>query len=406
MSLKLRPFADVLLGLLLVLAVDVAAFHRGLYFRWLRPDSYSGRVEESSRRFAARRAATPFRQVAVLSNSTGGACISEAVVESQLQEAGWPLAVTNLAQGGSTARSFYLLAKHEAIDATTTAVVVLGLHPMGLEEDENKPDLEIVKTRLELADAATLPLSFREAEKRLQVLTQVFFRTPLFRDDLRDLLADPQARAAAVRKARQEEDARNARGVRRAISSRADLQSVRLDAAGELDLAALEPRIRNNPALVRQLGNVLKRRAQRGDAPGAPMKIEPEQARLLEALVELLHRRGVAVVVAITPQSPYPLPGHHIETLEALLGSLRAKGLAVALYHDRAMLDRIENPRHFRDLLHVNVDGAEIYSRGLADFLAGAFASSELKIEEGRGVLRREEDRAPQDTGGQQDPEE
>lgn len=398
---RLRPFADALLGLALVLAVDLAAFHGGAYYPWLRPDSYSGRVEETSRRFAALRAASPQRQVVVMSNSTGGACVAEQRVENGLRAAGWPLGVANLSEGGSTARSWYHLLRHEEVGRATTAVVVLGIHPHGLTEDEDKPDLQIVKTRLGLADAAVLPWSYEERERQLQVLTQVFFRTPFFRDDLRDFLADPPARLAAAAKARQEEE-RFHQGWRRAISSTVDLTTARLDAAGELDLAALAPRLRENPKLVRQLGNVLRRRAARGGVPAAPMLLEPAQARLLRATVEMLAGRGVPVVIAITPQGPFPLPGHRIDPLERLIAAMRAEGLPVRLYHDVPLLERVESPLYFRDLLHVNLAGAEIYSRGLADYLAASFASSELEIEERRGVLGSQQDGAPDQGGGQQ----
>ncbi len=397
---RLRPFADALLGLALVAAVDLWAFHAGAYYSWLRPDSYSGRVEETSRRFAALRAATPDRQVVVMSNSTGGACVTEQLVENELRAAGWPLAVANLSAGGSTARSWYHLLRHEAVRRDTTAAVVLGVHPQGLTEDADNPDLEIVKTRLALSDAAVLPWSYAERERQLQVFTQVFFRTPFFRDDLRDFLHDPPDRLAAAALARKEEE-RFAKGWRRAIGRRIDLTSARLDAAGKLDLEALSPRLRENRQLVRQLDGLLQRRAARGNVPGAPMTLETEQAAMLRKTVEMLGARGVPVVVAITPQSPFPLPGHRIDPLERLIAELRAEGHQVALFHDLAMLDVVESPEHFSDLLHVNAGGAEIYSRGLAAFLARAFGS-ELEIEERRGVLRGEQDRGPDQAGGGQ----
>lgn len=398
---RLRPFADALLGLALVLAADLAAFHGGAYFPWLRPDSYSGRVEESSRRFAALRASRPLRHVVVMSNSTGGACVAEQLVENELQAAGWPLGVANLSEGGSTARSWYHLLRHEEVGRATTAAVVLGIHPHGLTEGEDKPDLQIVKTRLGLADAALLPWSYEERDRQLQVLTQVFFRTPFFREDLRDFLADPPARLAAAAAAREAEQ-RFSKGWRRAIASTADLTTARLTAHGELDLEALAPRLRENAKLVRQLGNVLRRRAARGGVPGAPMQLEPAQARMLRATVEMLAARGVPVVVAITPQSPFPLPGHRIDPLERLVAEMRAEGLPVRLWHDPAMLDQVESPVYFRDLLHVNLAGAEIYSRRLAGYLAASFVSSELEIEERRGVLGSQQDGAPDEAGGKE----
>lgn len=398
---RLRPFADLLLGLALVATVDLFAFHLGFYFSWLRPDSYSGRIEETSRRFAELRAASPLRQVVVMSNSTGGSCVAEQLVENQLQEDGWPLAVANLSEGGSTARSWYHLLRHEKVDRATTAVVILGVHPHGLVQGEDKPDLQIVKTRLALADAAILPWSYEVREKQLQVLSQVFFRTPLFREDLHDFLAAPAARLAAVAKARQEEQ-RFRQGWRRAIAGRLNLTTVRLDEAGNLDLESLPPRLREDAGLVRQLGNVLRRKAELAGAPGTPMAIEPKQAHMLRATIEMLNERDIPVVVAVTPESPFPLTDNRIEVLEQLVSQLRAEGRQVLLYHDVPMLKALENPVYFRDLLHLNVEGAGIYSRGLATFLATAFAGSELKIEERRGIGRRQQDGRPDQSGDQQ----
>ncbi len=177
---------------------------------------------------------------------------------------------------------------------------------MGLEEDENKPDLEVVKTRLGLADAATLPWTFSEVDrKRLQVLTQVFFRTPLFRDELRDFLADPPARLAAVAKARQEESERLARGV-----PAGDLDPGRshLGPAERRRRArsrgALEPRIRANAeagAPARQRAPAA-RHARRGGV-GADEDRARARRDMLRAAVQPAQPRGVAVVVAITPEA-------------------------------------------------------------------------------------------------------
>ena len=386
MTAKLRPFADLLLGLAVVLVVDVVAFHQGFYFGWLRPDSYAGRVEQSSRRFAALRAGNPLRQVVVLSNSTGNACIDEAELQGSLQGAGWPLAAINLSEGGSSARSWYHLLRHEAVTRATTAVVVLGVHPMSLEAGDVKPDLEILKTRLGLVDLATLPWSYEKTERRLQVATAVAFRTPLFGEDLRDFLAAPRERLAAVAAAARNPD--NLKLGWRTARSRATLESARLDAAGNLDLAALDPRLRRDPKLVRQLTNTLRRRAAAVATPAPPMVIEGQQAAMLKAAVRLLDRRGVAVVVAVTPFSPYPAPGPSIAPLAELVAELRQEGARVTLFHDQAMLTAIEGPTYFRDLLHVNVAGAEIYTRSLAAFLANGFASAAIPIVEKPGPPR------------------
>ena len=401
---RCRPFADVLLGLLLVLLVDLAAFHQGLYFRWLRPDSYSGRVEESSRRFAAMRRQNPLRRVVMMSNSTGGSCLAEKVLEDELQAAGWPLAAINLSSGGSSARAWYFLLGHEQVQRETTALVVLGVHYRGLVHTDGQIDLQTIKTRLDPLDLLVLPTSFPEAELRFKASTAVFFRSPLFGEDLRDFLADPAERRAKLTKARKAEE-RFEKGWRRAILSRENVTQARLGADGQIDRASLSAPVRDNAELVAELESQLQRQA-RGQNAATPMEIAPEQAYMLRRSVRLLAGRGIPVVVALMPHSPFPPPGPTCAPLETLVKDLAAEGLPVRFFRDAAMLSQVESPTYFRDPLHVNATGAELYTRALAGYLAAAFESSELKIDERRGVVRGEQNRRPDQAGDAEGPQE
>ncbi len=398
---KMRPFADLMVGLLLVLAFDVLAFHHGFYFGLLRPDSYSGRVEETWRRFAALRAKSPLRQVVVMSNSTGGSCVTEAELEQVLQEEGWPLAAANLSSGGTSARAWYYLLGNKQISRETTALVVLGVHPQGLAPTESTTDLQIIKTRLVLANLVSLPASLSTTEQRLKAASAVLFRTPLFREDLLDLLEDPQARLDAVAKASKSEG-RFGRGWRRAVLSQDDLTSARLAANGTLDLASVPERVKSNRELIHSLELLLRRRAEPSQAKSSIL-IAPEQGAMLQRTIRMLGRRGIPVVVAVTPESPFPVPGHGAAELEELVGSLRAEGFKVEFFQNKEMLDRVEVPLYFRDPYHVNALGAEIYTRSLASFLSGLFAGSELEIEERRGIPRRQQDQKPEEAGDEQD---
>lgn len=401
---RLRPFADILAGLLLVLLVDIVAFHFGLYHSWLNPDSYSGRVERTARRFELLRSSSPWRQVVVMGDSTAAHSIGEKIVESGLHAEGWPLAVANLAIDGSTARSVYHLLSHSDIAADNTALVVLGVHPMGLRNTENKPDLKILKTRLGLMDLWTLPGSYDQLETRLQVASGILFRSLLFREDLLELLEAPERRRLLVEKARQEEEARALQNWRRGNWSQKSLQSARLRADGTLDAAALEPWIRDKKGLPGRLEALLKRKAAAASA-AEPMVIEAAQLALLEKAIRLLARRGIPVILAVTPEGPWPLPGHPPGPLEALVEKLVKEGLVVQLFRPSEMLAQVETPAHFKDLIHVNTAGAAIYSRAFTSFLLTALERSELKIEERRRNLGGEQEHRPNENGDQQGPQ-
>lgn len=403
MIARLRPFADLIWGLLLVLGMDLVAFHGRFYHRWLSPDSYSGRVERTARRFEFLSATSQRRQIVVLGDSTAAHCIGEQIVEAKLHEAGWPLGVANLSLGGSTARSIYHLLRHSDLDAGNTAVVVIGVHPMGMREVEDKPDIKILKTRLDLVDLLTLPSSYEKLETRLQVATGIVFRALLFREDLLEFGRSPRQRLAAVEGSWREERELAKDGWRRVNQSRRNLLSARLGADGQLDLAALEPWIRKETELFGRLENLLRRKAD-SSRSAPPMVIEEPQAELLKKAVRLLAGRGIPVVLAVTPEGPWPLRGRPRGPLETLVTELKAEGLAVQLFRPADTLDVVESPEHFKDLLHVNAAGARVYSGALGTFLNVAFESSELKIEERRRSLRSEKQSGPEETGDQQGP--
>lgn len=386
MRRALASFADLLGGLALVAAVDVLLFHHGLYFPLLRPDSYSGRVEAAQRRFAAVSAAATQRQLIIMSNSSAGACVDEAQLEAVLTAGGLDLGVINLAEGGATARGWYKLLGTAELEARATALVVLGVHPAALDRTETKDaDLEIVKTRLDLVDVATLPWSYGETERRLRVASVTVFRTPLFREDLVDFVAAPQTRLTALAAARGEEIARLATGWRRRNASVATLSTARLDAEGNLDRDALDPWILADAQLPGLLEGRL--RLQRAGKAQPAMVIEPGQAAMLARAVEMLGLRGIPVVVAVTPRSPIRLAGRPLGALEALVVQLRRRGARVVLYHDQQLLDEVEQLEHFRDMLHVNAGGARIYTDGLAAFVLAAVARGELDLAEGGGEV-------------------
>lgn len=371
LSLFRRLDAFLAAGLLLVLA-DVALFHRGGYFLWLEPESYSGEVLKQARRLASSIETFPGRRrIVMMGDSLTGAGIQERQLEEELAERGSRYAAINLAIGGATSRSWYLLLKNGLAPADTTEIVVLGIHGglLRATSDNLGLDLKIVKTHLRVTDAWPLASSYQGLEKRFEVFSGVVFRGLLFRDDLRQYLEEPGRRhreLAARRSAGEEHPARENR-------SKHDLLSARLGDDGRLVAGELAPFLRRRHQLRGRIERQLRRRADfragRGQA-GTRRPLDAGKVRSLERLVEVMHARGIRVVFSTLPRSPYPLRELDASVVERLAGDLARRGADVVLWHDAELIRRLESPEFFRDSQHLNAAGAEIYTRDLARFLA------------------------------------
>lgn len=363
-----RLFTDLILAVMLVVSVDAALFHGGLYFQLLQPSSYSGQIESSSRRFHATLEAFPDDpRIVIMGDSTAGSCVNEKQLDQYLDARGLDVYGINLSQGGSTSRSWYHLIANEQIFAENTRAVVVGIHPTALMEfDLLKPDVDILKTRISLGDLKTMVQGYAGLETRLEIASGVIYRLPWFRDDVRELLKNPAERLRIVRENR-ESEARFERGWRRQVLSDRTLSSARLGPDGKLVTQGLAPFIARDPMLQDALAQQISRR---GTERRRPIQLDPLKKDLLRRLVELLDARGITTVFAVTPENAFPFAGHDVQDLEQTFDQLKAEGLDVVFFHDTEMLEKIEDPTYFRDQLHVNAAGAALYTEALADFLA------------------------------------
>ena len=364
----LAKLPDYLIAAAIVVVMDIILFHHGSYFPWLRPDSYSGRVEGSSRRFDVmldQHAAS--RAVVAMGDSTTGSAIQEAVVERAIGEPALPLFVINLAQGGSTPRSWVTLLDDPRIAGETVAEVIVGIFPGSMVRfDVPKPDLDIIKTRMRVRRAVSLASTYRETEMRLFALTTSLFRSPLFGDDLRDLFRDPRARVRSVR-ANQEDETSFREGYLRENLADWDLSSFRLGDDGRLVVAEIDPIVRGNENLRKSVQAALVR--VHGLSEPRRIPLDPIKLDLLADLVRLLDGRGVGTTLAVLPRSPYPTGSRDLVELESVYGDLHNAGLRVSYFCRDDLLDRLESPLYFKDLLHLNRLGADLYSSELGSWL-------------------------------------
>ncbi len=364
---------DVFLALLVVGAVDLLLFHAGGYFDQLKPESYSGRLLESSDRLDEVRAGAGAgeRLVLVVGDSTAKAAIDAASLTLGVDSEGYDVTAFNYSQPGSTSRSWQQLVRDERFDASSTALVVVGVLPTALRIfEEPKPDLEILKTELGWVESWVLSGSYPTLEERLFVRFGSFLRVLWFREDLRDYLEHPAQRRRELR-------ARGGAGrpseTRRSVeSTERSMTAVRLDREGRLSLSDLPPHLRERPDLHPDLERWLRNRRRPADER---IEFDPRKLRMLERLVETMDERGVPVLIAILPKMKAVFRHREIDTLRETVVQLRREGRRVEWFEDSKILDLLEDPRYFVDHLHLNPSGAAIYTEALAKVVAAQVGS-------------------------------
>lgn len=373
-----RRNIDIIIVVVIVMGVDAALFHFRAYAPWLKLDSYSGHVEQTSRRLEAFRRSAPERKVILMGNSSVGAGLLEEEIETGLTVTGHDLGVFNMAQGGSTPRAWYFLFKHEEFRDDECPVVVLGLMLSSLaKEDTEGPDLSIIKSRTTVDDVPVLPRMFDATEDRLRAGFLGLYKTPLFQEDLVDFIAAPADRRTAIENNRVSEEKFD-QGYRRSNGSSRDLTSVRLGPDDRLIEDELAPFIKKNPELKGQLTRALVRQRDAAGSEKTGYPLNPIRIDFLARVVDLLNARGSTVVLAVMPASPFPILHRrgHAEVVE-VFNELRESGADVELFLDEPFLESLQQPEFFRDTLHLNREGALSFSAGLTDHLIRTLAGSQ-----------------------------
>ena len=367
------PFADLLLALLVLLAVESVLFHGRLYLRWIEPFSSSGRVEMDARRFAIARSNFPERRLVVfMGNSTVGSGVSEDVLEWELGVRGVPWGVFNMAQGGSSPRAWRFLLRRASLEPRTAALVVLGVSPpavAAVQEHADRTDLEIVKSRVDVHDLPALLGSYPGVEWRLHLVVGILFQSVLYRADLRDLLERPGHRRQALARSAWVERSQR-RGARRSNRSKKSLASVRRAPRGGIDAARAAPWIRADPGTLELLGRLIARHDLWGRLPDAPIRLDPVHRRALATTVRELDDRGIPVALTVVPPTGFPRSCYGAGDLDDLVAELRSEGRRVFLMDTTRFLPEIQSPELFGDPQHLNGDGSALLSRELARRIA------------------------------------
>ncbi len=385
----LKIIDDFLLALLALVIADVTLFHCRVYIPFLQPASYSGNVERKAWRLAGELEAFPDHpRIVMMGNSRTEAAIRETQLEELLNRDGLRYRAINVAIGGSTPRSWFVLLRDQ-ITGRNTEIVVLGINNRTIESSKREKlrDLTISKTRLRVADTLAMTSAYSRPKERLQVFSGMIFRTPLFRDDLREFLAAPAQR---LRKAKRPKRHRFSFERSRRASARVDesyhrdLLSAKLGRDNRLIFDELDDFLKKSKALRRQVEQGLRyRKKTRKDIARGRLKshrVRPQagKLKLLGQLVEDLNAEGIKVVFSVLPSSPYELGRPlKVDHLGNFFQRLEESGANVAIWHDQEIVRRLQHPAYFRDTLHLNFKGANLYTRHLAGFMSSILAPQE-----------------------------
>ncbi len=402
---------DFLLAMLAIVLADVVLFHFGGYVPVLQPKSYSGIVEGLTRRFADTLETSPGRhRIVVMGNSKTHASVRERQLEAELAGSGLRYHAINQAVGGSTPRSWYVLLTDGQIARDNTEIVVLGINSGSIAAygKEKLRDVEISKTRLRILDTLAMASAHRGLENRLEVSAGMIFRTPLFRDDLRQFLAAPGLRIREVADSR----ARYDKHGRVDNRSGHNLLSARLGKDGKLVFDELDDFLKSKAGLRRRIEELLRKQKKTLEAMAKGRRrvrrsgVDPGKLKLLHRLVEYLNAEDVKVVFSVLPFSPFALNRPlKIDHLGNFFRDLEQRGADVEVWHDRELLRQLQAPAYYQDTLHVNAKGAQIYTRGLARFLASIVGGesklpkSKLKVQERLDAAGSEQDHRPDGQG-------
>lgn len=360
---------DFLAAALAIAILDGALFHGGIYARIVKPASYSGRVEREARRLRTTLEVRPeSRLVVVMGDSSTGSAVSEIVLDATLAAAKVDLVAMNVATGGAAPSTWPPILGSLPLSSSNTALVVLGIFPPALLRSTSvAPEQDLVKTRAGVLDALALARDHPELETRLSLACGALFRTPWYREDLRDLLADPGARrrALAVQAAREE---RVRLSWRKDNAARRSLASIDVS-GGVASFAHADPAILRDAELKLAVENRMALLRAARTRPPEPQP-DPRAVAAVVRTVREVTRREIPLALAVTPSSPWPFPCRSHAAVDAVAAALAAAGLDAALFQDEELLSALEVPRYFADTQHLNREGAAIYSSTLGSFLA------------------------------------
>ena len=186
-------------NLFLAIAVFVCAdgiiFHSGLYVSILAPNSYAGRVAETTRA-AKERVPSGLKEVLVLGDSR----MAEGFSTSFANELGSPAGFqfVSLAEPAASANTWYYMVREADPTARRYSAIVI---PYGVGYEPNSADplrISMTAPLLRYGDCFHFASGFQRWSGRFRAFTACILRGSAYQDDVVDLLEHPIARLRSL----------------------------------------------------------------------------------------------------------------------------------------------------------------------------------------------------------------
>jgi alginate O-acetyltransferase complex protein AlgI len=339
---------------LLLVGADLLLFRTPLYHGVLAPGSSAGSMEAAVARLRAD-PPDPSRDVLVLGDSR----IYEGLLPETAAAAAGGLRFIKGAVPGTTPRCWTYFAAAVDPEARRYRAVVVPVDTyadddsaIGALDGNDRPfDLRYLVYRISPGQAWPLAATFTDPRKKVGYTVDLLLRGPLLRDDLQDLLADPAARAAALR--------RQAEGLPPlgTVETRAaSLRGLTVDFARGTLRAPPSTGPAERTELERQILTPVLPKPSYG----------AYRREWLGALLARYRAAGTPLIFVRIPTRPVH------RDVAAPSGSLVALAHAGAIMLPQARYVALERPEFFADHDHLDLAGARRFSALLGADVAGA----------------------------------
>jgi hypothetical protein len=344
---------NLVLGVVLFLALEAAAFRSGFYPKVLAPDSYAGHIHHFAE-WTANHPASRESEIALFGDSRTAEGFSAKIADGLY--AGQGIQFLNFGMPGASLRvQFYLLREVDphANRFNTIALALDNYDDLSTSEDlsDRAMDLRFVTELLRYEDAIEFPSSFPSRRGRTEAAATCLLKGHSYKLDLQDFLASPAKRLRIIK----------------------PLRDSGFDWAYEytgrsVSLAGFEfdgTRLKYPPHATReQIADLQGRLDQVRREPFPNSRYRREW---LGRIVDRYRESPTKLIIVQMPRGPFDwTPQHRPDT--TTIDSLRsAKNVAVL---DRDVFENLEHPKFFGDSLHLNHEGREAFSRQSAAIVA------------------------------------
>jgi hypothetical protein len=351
---------NFVLGVMLFLALEAAVFRSGLYPKLLTPDSYAGHIHHFVE-WTASHPASSEREIALFGDSRIAEGFSARIADSLY--AGQGIRFLNFGTPGASLRvQFYLLRQvdPQANRFSSIALALDNYDDLSTSEDlsDRAMDLRFVTELVRYEDAMDFASSFSSARGQTEAAATCLLKGHAYKLDLQDFLESPLQRLKIA-------NALRGSGFDWAYEYTGRPESL---AGIEFDGTRLTFPPQATPQQIADLQGRLDE-VRREPFPNSRYRRE-----WLGRIVDRYRDSPTKLIVLQMPRGPFDWnPPHRPDTLT--IESLRTARNVLVL--DRQAFESLEQPKLFRDPLHLNHEGREAFSRQSAAILAQSAATTE-----------------------------